>query len=464
MNTINYLLHFLVPAVQHFHMLGYWIALAAAMAETVVGVGLFVPGSTIVLQMGALAAGGYFDLGDLIWFALIGAIAGDALNYYLGRRYGQRILTKGLWFIKAAHFKKGQAFLNSRGARSIMLARFIPSMKEIAPLAAGAVKMRPRNFFVWNILGAIGWSLLWILPGYFFAQSLGLASQWISRAGFLFIIIIVCAAIFYLLKYLIAKNAQAWWRLVKSVWSSILTAVADNDEVKKFITTHPRLVNFINARWDNNYFQGRLLTLLIVAFAYLLGHLAGLVEDIIKSEAIVNLDQQVAGWLIHWRYHWLIKIFFLITQLGTWPVVTAILIAVIILLWLLPQRRYIWPLLISLGGSIIFSTVGKFILQRPRPVGAAYAETSFSFPSSHAVLAVAFYGLLIYIWARQTKHWRQKVNIAFAGLALIILIGLSRLYLGVHYLSDVLAGYLLGALWLIIAISLAELHRPPPRN
>ncbi|MFH1829004.1 MAG: hypothetical protein ABH824_07120 [Nanoarchaeota archaeon] len=63
--------------MEHFHIIGYWIALLAALLETTIGVGLFLPGSTIILFMGALAAKGYFDLGDLLWFAAIGAIVGD---------------------------------------------------------------------------------------------------------------------------------------------------------------------------------------------------------------------------------------------------------------------------------------------------------------------------------------------------------------------------------------------------
>ena len=71
----------LLPAIEHFHIIGYWIALLAALLETIIGVGLIIPGSTINLFMGALAAKGYFDLGDLLWFAVIGAIIGDNINY-----------------------------------------------------------------------------------------------------------------------------------------------------------------------------------------------------------------------------------------------------------------------------------------------------------------------------------------------------------------------------------------------
>jgi undecaprenyl-diphosphatase len=100
--------------------------------------------------------------------------------------------------------------------------------------------------------------------------------------------------------------------------------------------------------------------------------------------------------------------------------------------------------------------LGKIILHRSRPDTALYIENTFSFPSGHATIAMSFYGFLTYLLIRNFSKWKRKTNIFFSGFAIIILIGFSRLYLGVHYLSDVLGGYLSGAIWLIIAISLSE--------
>jgi len=92
----------------------------------------------------------------------------------------------------------------------------------------------------------------------------------------------------------------------------------------------------------------------------------------------------------------------------------------------------------------------------PEGLVPVYVETSYSFPSGHATIAVAFYGFLIYVVWRNTKSWTYKINLLFAGLVIIAAIGFSRLYLGVHFLSDVLSGYLLGLLWLIISVSMVE--------
>jgi len=114
------------------------------------------------------------------------------------------------------------------------------------------------------------------------------------------------------------------------------------------------------------------------------------------------------------------------------------------------------PLLLTIAGAEIFTAISKIVFHRPRPELAIYLEHSFSFPSGHATIAVAFYGFLIYMLTRHFAKWKTRVNVFFAGLIIILLIGFSRLYLGVHYVSDVWGGYLVGALWLIIGISISE--------
>ncbi len=80
----------LLPDPAHFYVTGYWIAFFAALVETTIGIGLIIPGSTIILILGALSARGSFDAYDLIWFAATGAILGDNINYYWGRKYASR--------------------------------------------------------------------------------------------------------------------------------------------------------------------------------------------------------------------------------------------------------------------------------------------------------------------------------------------------------------------------------------
>jgi undecaprenyl-diphosphatase len=107
---------------------------------------------------------------------------------------------------------------------------------------------------------------------------------------------------------------------------------------------------------------------------------------------------------------------------------------------------------LNLGGGALFSLILKNIFRRPRPNIMQLIEiTGYSFPSGHSMNSLIFYGFLIYLSLRYMKHW-SKYCISF-GLALLILfIGISRIYLGVHYASDVIGGFILGIFWLIVSI------------
>ena len=446
----------LLPAIEHFHLIGYWIALLTALFETTIGVGLFIPGSTIILFTGALAAKGYFDLGDLIWFAAIGAVIGDNINYFIGKKYGTKIFSKGFWFIKPIHFKKGEEFFKKHGAKSVFIGRFVPSLKEIIPLIAGTFGMKRLPFMIWNILGAIGWSLVWILPGYFLAQSLDLATIWLTRTGFFLTILIAVFIVFYILKIVLIKKGKELFSFLSSVWQSIKQAIIQNPEVQKFVDRHKTFSEFLKKRFDRNNFYGLPLTFLSLALLYALSLFGGIIEDIINSDIIVSADIRVAKLLEIFRNPELTKFFFWITLLGKKQVVLIFTIATILILWLWKKRSYIFPFLLGIMGSGIFTSAGKFIFHRARPDVAVYPENSFSFPSGHATIAIAFYGFLAYMLIKNTRRWKRKINIFFASFTLIVLIGFSRLYLGVHYVSDIWGGYLVGAIWLIITIGFSE--------
>jgi len=453
---INDLLNHIIPSIEHFRVGGYWLAFFAALFETTVGIGLVLPGSTIILILGALSARGYLDLGDLIWFAVMGAIIGDNVNYFLGKRYGAAWLKKGIWFIKPYYLEKSRHFMDAHGAKSIFLGRFIPSLKEVMPFIAGSVKMNVRTFMFWNVLGGIGWGFQWVLTGYIFAQSLNIAELWLSRAGLFLALLIMFSGILYIFKWLIVKKGQAISTVVSSLWKSLKEALLNNVHVAEWTEKHPQSISFLQARFRASVFSGLPLSILILAFVYVLALFGGIVEDLITVDPIIAADIRVANLLAAFRTENLTIIFSWITLLGKSQVVIGF-IAVSVAVFLLWRRYYcILPLLIAVIGSETFTYLGKLAFHRPRPEMAVYAEHSFSFPSGHATIAVAFYGFLSYVFIRLAPSWQRKVNLFFVGILVAFAIGLSRIYLGVHYLSDVWSGYLIGAMWLIIAISICE--------
>ncbi|RMF99889.1 MAG: phosphatase PAP2 family protein, partial [Nitrospirae bacterium] len=446
---LDYLTNHLLPSIGQFHIIGYWIGFFAAFLETIIGVGLFLPGSSLILILGALSARGYLDTGDLLWFSIIGAILGDNANYYLGRRYGARWLKHGFWFLKAEHVEKASSFMNEHGAKGVFLGRFIPSVKEIVPFIAGSLKMNKTKFMLFNILGAIGWGLEWVFAGYIFARALNLAELWLSRAGIFFTFLILLVAFFYLCKWVVLKKGKKIATVLLSLWISLKEAVADNEHVSLWMQRHPRCVSFLQGRLDRRRFTGLNLTILTLAFFYVMALFAGIVEDLITSDPIVSADIRIANLVSAFRTPAIIRVFTWITLLGKSEVILAFFFISVIILWLWGKRYSMISLLVSVSGSVAFTSVSKLLFHRPRPAVAVYIEHSYSFPSGHATIAVAFYGLIGCLLIQSVATWKRKVNIFFATVVLIVAIGLSRIYLGVHYVSDVWAGYLVGSIWLI---------------
>jgi len=446
----------LLPSLANFHYLVYWLAFFAALFETTFLLGLFLPGSTLLLLLGAYAAGGHIDIIDLWWFALAGAILGDNVNYYLGKRYGKQWTRDGIWVVTPEHFVVAHGFFEKHGSKSVFLGRFVPTVKEIIPFVAGTVEMNHRNFMLWNVLGAMGWGLQWLGAGYIFAQSLSLAQLWMSRIGMLAVAVLLVFLLLWMLQHLVITHGRVVFEFILSIWQSIYAAVQANEKVQTWKVNHPRMSAFFRRRFDRTRFRGRTLTLLSIAFFYVLVLFAGIVEDLINSDVIVALDKSIAQLVSAFRAPEVLQLFIRITELGNWQVALPVTFFAALFFITVKRWKLIIPMLISVLGSECFTLLGKMAFHRPRPVEAVLYEHSYSFPSGHATIAAALYGFLGYLAIRHVSRWQMKVKLFFLTLIVIGLLGLSRIMVGVHYLSDVWAGYLVGTLWLIIAISLTE--------
>ncbi|MBI4919864.1 LssY C-terminal domain-containing protein [Candidatus Azambacteria bacterium] len=454
---MEFLNHFL-QTIQHLGVFGYLLILFISLAESFPFLGLIVPGAIIVGLFGFFSAQGYLDIGDLIWFSAIGAILGDGISYYLGTK-GTKLFRQENKILKLSHLEKGENFFRKHGNKSIFLGRFIGPLRSIIPFVAGLFRMDKKVFLFWNVASGILWAVSFLLLGYFFGGALKTIEIWSSRAG-IFILAIVASLIII---RILTKYIPPFFAFLKSISLSIKEAVVANPDVKHFVEKHPVFFKFTSQRLNRGRFSGLPLTFLSVAFVYVLFLFLGVIEDILTSDVIIAVDMRVANLLFTFRDAELVKIFTWITLLAKWQIVVSSAIVLSVILWLWKKRIYLLPLWVTLAGSELFNSLGKLAFHRPRPDASLYIEDTFSFPSGHSTIAVAFYGFLIYILFRHIKKWKYKVNVLFFGIILILAIGLSRIYLGVHFLSDVWGGYLLGALWLLIGITVSEWlrHRKP---
>lgn len=171
---------------------------------------------------------------------------------------------------------------------------------------------------------------------------------------------------------------------------------------------------------------------------------------------IFPLDQQMTALTAAARSPFLTNFFLWFTKLGDWKVVAGLMTIATIGFWLFKKKNYIIPLWLSVVASEACVYILKILVNRQRPALALITEHDASFPSGHANISIAFYGLLFYFLLLSLNNRAAKIIAASAGIIFIALLGFSRIYLGVHYLSDVIAGYFLGALWLLFSIKLKK--------
>ncbi|TXK31563.1 phosphatase PAP2 family protein [Pontibacter qinzhouensis] len=220
----------------------------------------------------------------------------------------------------------------------------------------------------------------------------------------------------------------------------------------------PRAVRFLQNRFSTTSFTGLPLTLLLVVFLFNSMLLSQLTEEVVESDGVLGLDDKFTAMLYGVRSDWLSQTFYFLTQLGTRAAV--FVVGALVTGLFLYKRRYVailafWLVMAGVGLSVQY---GKTFISRNRPADVAYyPEHNYSFPSGHATTAMALFGMVAYFLCQHYRAPAQR-RLIIAGAVLVIAgIGFTRIYLGVHFLTDVLAGYMLGALWLLLGISLTEL-------
>lgn len=201
----------LLPTFEHLGIFGYWVAFLAAFLESLAIVGTFIPGAIIVIIFGFLAAEGYFDIGDLIWFVALGAILGDVISYYLGTK-GKMFFKNENKLLRLSHLETGEEFFKKHGNKSIFFGRFMGPLRAIVPFVAGLSKMNIKIFLFWNITSGVLWAIIHVLIGYFFGGTMSVVEAWMGRIGFIIMGLILVSVIFYIV-YKKGKNLISFFEV-----------------------------------------------------------------------------------------------------------------------------------------------------------------------------------------------------------------------------------------------------------
>jgi membrane-associated phospholipid phosphatase len=244
-------------------------------------------------------------------------------------------------------------------------------------------------------------------------------------------------------------------KIIKSVTKSIGRGIRYDPEVKKITSRYPRLFHFIKKRLTPNSKYGLYLTLgTIITLAFIYFFFA-IVRDYVGQEKLTQVDLRVINIASQFRIPSVDKLMLFITHLAKGENIAVGVVVVSIIFILKRKWHYFSTLLVSVLGSQVFVWIIKNIIERPRPPlsNALVYNSSYSFPSGHTFAAISFYGLIVFFILQSERNKILKRISFFLGLVLVVWIGLSRIYLGAHWPSDVLASFVAGIAWLTIVIT-----------
>ena len=287
-------------------------------------------------------------------------------------------------------------------------------------------------------------ALVWVLR---------LVSVWADRTVTFLTFVAILAALVLLVDWLIESFGPGFWRFARSVAVSVGSAVRDDAEVRALVGRHPRLFGWLGRRFSDERPSGLYLTTTAILALYFLASFTSIAVSLALSRAITTYDPQLLALLRSFRTPALTRLFWIATVLAD-PRVIALLVGVAALLLVMWGRRAEAGLLvITLSGGAAVQTLVKLAFRRPRPP-VAFAlikePSSFSFPSAHAFASLLLAGVIVFVLWRAGGGLRARLAALFmAGLA-VTAVGLSRVYLGVHWASDVIASWSLALAWLSV--------------
>jgi membrane protein DedA with SNARE-associated domain len=189
-------LHNSLQLIEHYMLAyGYWAVFFGVMLENA---GVPVPGETILLIAGYFASTGEFNLALVMLIAATGAVIGDNIGFAIGHHFGRNVLLRvgRFFFLTPKRFEHMENYFERHGNKTILVARFITGLRVFAALLAGASRKMPwRVFFVYNVAGAVLWSVVITTLGYLFGQSLPLLIKWVGRSGTIILIAVIVVGI-----------------------------------------------------------------------------------------------------------------------------------------------------------------------------------------------------------------------------------------------------------------------------
>lgn len=180
--------------VEYFNLYGYYLVFFFLLAENTFMLGLLIPGETVLLLSGFLAAAGGLDIATVIGVASLAAILGNNAGYFIGREGGRRLMERvGSRWLSPERIRAAEEYFDRHGQKTVFIGRFVAGVRTFVPVLAGASKMPYSKFLLYTVASVVLWTAAIGLLGYFFGQNAGLLLKIIKRTELAILVLVLIA-------------------------------------------------------------------------------------------------------------------------------------------------------------------------------------------------------------------------------------------------------------------------------
>jgi membrane protein DedA with SNARE-associated domain/membrane-associated phospholipid phosphatase len=392
-----------------------------------------------------VAGQGQIDVVTLIGIVWACAVAGDLTSFFLGRRLGRRFLVRHGEKVQITEERLHhvEAFFDRHGGKAILIGRFVGLVRAIAPFLAGSSGMALRRFVPYDVVGAGLWGSTFVLLGYIFWQSFStLVSYAKTGALALGAVIVLVVGLVWLVRWVRRpenrRQARAW--LERQAERPALRPVAA--VVRPVARRSARPARFVWDRVTPGDLGLELTTVAAVAgvgtytfVAHILALDAG--NTPIGDAAALRMARRV-------DVAPLVDVAKVLTNLGSLPVAVALVLGAWVVL--LPRREFVESLVLGAGLALTYVGVhvAKASLDRLRPPDPLVATDLSAYPSGHAAYSISWIAVAVIV-SRVLPNLASRFALVMAATVVAFVVGVTRVYLRAHWLSDVTGGWGLGA-------------------